>query len=102
MRGLVEICRRSAPQHRFLKCGNAQASLSLPIILKIPPYWYIETASPLSRLWRYGELSAILETKWYEYAIRFVVGGRVTVMTGMIAKEFGPVAGGLFLGLPWL
>ena len=34
------------------------------------------------------------------HAIRFAVGGVVTVTTGLIAKTFGPVVGGLFLALP--
>src|SRR6185312_4032849 len=34
------------------------------------------------------------------HAIRFAVGGVVTVATGVIAKAFGPVVGGLFLALP--
>ena len=40
------------------------------------------------------------ETKWYEYAIRFVFGGSITVMAGVIAEKFGPVVGGLFLAFP--
>lgn len=38
--------------------------------------------------------------KWHEYLTRFVLGGAVTVATGLIAKAYGPVAGGLFLALP--
>jgi len=45
-------------------------------------------------------LSAITETRWYEYLIRFLFGGLVTVVTGLIAKKFGPVIGGLFLAFP--
>lgn len=36
----------------------------------------------------------------HEYAIRFVLGGMVTLATGLIAHQFGPVAGGLFLAFP--
>ena len=32
--------------------------------------------------------------------MRFVFGGIVTVLTGLVAKEFGPVIGGLFLAFP--
>jgi hypothetical protein len=39
-------------------------------------------------------------TRWYEYAIRFVLGGVATVITGIIGKQFGPVIGGLFLAIP--
>lgn len=38
--------------------------------------------------------------RWYEYVIRFVLGGIATVITGILAKEFGPAIGGLFLALP--
>jgi hypothetical protein len=44
--------------------------------------------------------SAIGQTKWYEYAMRFFFGGLVTVATGMIAKAYGPSIGGLFLAFP--
>lgn len=45
-------------------------------------------------------LSALRETKWYEYAARFLLGGLITAITGIIAKEFGPSIGGLFLAFP--
>ena len=38
--------------------------------------------------------------KGHEYVTRFVLGGAITVATGLIAKAFGPVTGGLFLALP--
>jgi hypothetical protein len=46
------------------------------------------------------DLSALKRTRWYEYALRFVFGGAVTVATGLIAKQYGPVLGGLFLAFP--
>jgi hypothetical protein len=46
------------------------------------------------------ELSAIEETRWYEYAVRFAFGGLITAIAGIIAKAFGPVVGGLFLAFP--
>src|SRR5437660_5574357 len=46
------------------------------------------------------DLSALGKTKWYEYAVRFVFGGIVTVLAGLIAKNFGPKVGGLFLAFP--
>jgi hypothetical protein len=46
------------------------------------------------------DLSALAATKWHEYAIRFFFGGAITVIAGMLAKEFGPVFGGLFLAFP--
>lgn len=47
-----------------------------------------------------AKLSALRETRWYEYAIRFVLGGATTVLAGLIGARFGPVVGGLFLAFP--
>ena len=47
-----------------------------------------------------ADFSALRRTKWYEYAIRFVLGGAIAAGTGMIAKKFGPAVGGLFLAFP--
>jgi hypothetical protein len=44
--------------------------------------------------------SALKRIKWYEFAIRFLIGGLVTAFIGIIAKEFGPDVGGLFLAFP--
>lgn len=44
--------------------------------------------------------SALRETRWHEYLIRFVLGGLATVATGAIANVFGPETGGLFLAFP--
>jgi hypothetical protein len=44
--------------------------------------------------------SGLKETKWHEYALRFVSGGVITVLAGMIARKWGPVIGGLFLAFP--
>lgn len=44
--------------------------------------------------------SALGQTKWHEYAVRFLFGGLITVAAGIIAKEFGPGIGGLFLAFP--
>ncbi|HTT03187.1 MAG TPA: DUF3147 family protein [Steroidobacteraceae bacterium] len=44
--------------------------------------------------------SALADTSWYQYALRFVLGGLVTVGTGLVAEHFGPVVGGLFLAFP--
>src|SRR5580704_5273846 len=46
------------------------------------------------------DLSALKKTKWYEYAVRFLFGGVMTVLAGMLAKRYGPVFGGLFLAFP--
>ena len=45
-------------------------------------------------------LSVLKEPKWYEYLIRFLIGGGITALTGIIAKKFGPAVGGLFLAFP--
>ncbi|MGH9730660.1 MAG: DUF3147 family protein [Candidatus Acidiferrales bacterium] len=45
-------------------------------------------------------LAALRKTKFHEYAIRFLAGGLVTALTGIIAKKFGPGIGGLFLAFP--
>lgn len=44
--------------------------------------------------------SALKQTKSSEYATRFLIGGAITVFTGLIAKKFGPTVGGLFLAFP--
>jgi len=46
------------------------------------------------------KLSRLGETQWYEYAVRFMLGGVMTMLAGLIAKLFGPIAGGLFLAFP--
>jgi hypothetical protein len=45
-------------------------------------------------------LASLKRTQWHEYLTRFLLGGAVTVATGLIAKYFGPVVGGLFLAFP--
>jgi len=44
--------------------------------------------------------SALKQTQWYEYVVRFVLGGAATVLAGLIGKAFGVSVGGLFLALP--
>jgi hypothetical protein len=39
-------------------------------------------------------------TTWEEYATRFVFGGAVTLLAGLVADKFGPAFGGLFLAFP--
>jgi hypothetical protein len=46
------------------------------------------------------DFSAIRKIRWYEYAVRFLFGGAITATTGLVAKRFGPVVGGLFLAFP--
>jgi hypothetical protein len=40
------------------------------------------------------------QSRWYEYVVRFVFGGTVTALAGIVAKRFGPEIGGLFLAFP--
>ena len=47
-----------------------------------------------------ARFSRLTQAAWWEYAVRFLFGGVVTAITGLIAKEFGPVVGGLFLAFP--
>ncbi len=44
--------------------------------------------------------TTIRETRWYEYALRFLFGGLITACAGIIAQKFGPIVGGLFLAFP--
>ena len=44
--------------------------------------------------------SALRQSRWYEYLLRFVLGGLVTVLAGVVAQAFGPETGGLFLAFP--
>lgn len=46
------------------------------------------------------EPSKLKETDAKSHAIRFAFGGLITAAAGLIAKQFGPVVGGLFLGFP--
>ena len=44
--------------------------------------------------------SVLGQTKWHQYAIRFIFGGCITVAAGLIASKFGPAVGGLLLAFP--
>jgi hypothetical protein len=46
------------------------------------------------------DTSSLSETKPHEYAVRFFFGGFCTAAAGLIAKLYGPAAGGLFLAFP--
>ncbi len=45
-------------------------------------------------------LSSVRQSHWYDYGIRFLFGGIITVATGLIAKKFGFTVAGLFLAFP--
>ena len=44
--------------------------------------------------------STLQRMKWHQYAVRFVFGGTITAVAGIIAQKFGPALGGLFLAFP--
>ena len=46
------------------------------------------------------DLSTLAGTRWYEYGVRFLFGGAITVIAGLLARRFGRVFGGLFLAFP--
>jgi hypothetical protein len=46
------------------------------------------------------QLAALRKTKWSEYAVRFFLGGCICAATGIIARRWGPISGGLFLAFP--
>jgi hypothetical protein len=46
------------------------------------------------------KLSALKEAKLSEHAIRFGLGGSITVLAGVVAEKYGPETGGLFLAFP--
>ena len=47
-----------------------------------------------------ADLAELRRGRWYEWALRFLLGGLVTVIAGLMALFFGPVFGGLFLAFP--
>ncbi|MGB8673156.1 MAG: DUF3147 family protein [Candidatus Acidiferrales bacterium] len=59
---------------------------------------YLERFTPMMPVRM--NISAVFQTRWYEYAVRFFFGGLITVAAGLIAKRFGPMVGGLFLAFP--
>jgi hypothetical protein len=44
--------------------------------------------------------SALRDSKLSQYAIRFVFGGIVTAVAGLVAQHYGPVVAGLLLAFP--
>ncbi len=47
-------------------------------------------------------VASLKETRWQELLVRFVLGGVITASAGLIAMNFGPIMGGLFLAFPAL
>jgi Protein of unknown function (DUF3147) len=48
----------------------------------------------------HADWSGLRQSHWYEYAVRFVLGGSATVIAGLIGERWGPDVGGLFLAFP--
>jgi hypothetical protein len=44
--------------------------------------------------------SALRDAKWSQYAVRFLFGGIVTAIAGLVAQHYGPVIAGLLLAFP--
>lgn len=47
-----------------------------------------------------ADIQTLRQTKPHEILIRFLAGGLVTALTGLVARSFGPAVGGLFLAFP--
>ena len=46
------------------------------------------------------DVSSMQHFRWRDYAVRFVFGGIVTALVGLIARRYGPGVAGLFLAFP--
>ena len=46
------------------------------------------------------DASRVSETRWHEFAVRFLLGGLITAFAGIIGHKYGPAVGGLFLAFP--
>jgi uncharacterized membrane protein (GlpM family) len=47
-----------------------------------------------------ANFSSLKQATLREHVVRFVLGGAVTLVAGIIARRWGPVIGGLFLAFP--
>jgi uncharacterized protein DUF3147 len=63
-------------------------------------FWALEHCAAFIAMRVTIRATAITETKWHEYLVRFGFGGIITVIAGLIATKFGPVIGGFFLAFP--
>jgi hypothetical protein len=46
------------------------------------------------------DFSSLKEIRPRDYAVRFIFGGLITLLTGLIAQRYGPSIAGLFLAFP--
>jgi hypothetical protein len=44
--------------------------------------------------------STLKQSRWYEFVVRFALGGLATSFAGLVANVYGPAVGGLFLAFP--
>ncbi len=44
--------------------------------------------------------SALRDSKWSQYAVRFLFGGIITAIAGLVAQHYGPVVAGPLLAFP--
>ena len=44
--------------------------------------------------------SSLRNARWWQFAVRFVLGGAVTACTGLVTQHWGPIIGGLLLSFP--
>ena len=50
----------------------------------------------------HARLSALKESRWYEYLVRFLLGGMTTFFAGVIADWYGPTSDGSSIRLDFL
>jgi hypothetical protein len=46
------------------------------------------------------QTGTLRDSKWSQYALRFLFGGIVTAIAGLVAQHYGPVIAGLLLAFP--
>ena len=46
------------------------------------------------------DFSSVRQTTWQQYSARFLAGGIITALVGIVGTKFGPGIGGLFLAFP--
>jgi hypothetical protein len=62
--------------------------------------WGVASRAAIEQMKVQVDLSRLRMTKWSEYGLRFLFGGTITVVAGILAERFGPEFGGLFLAFP--
>ena len=62
--------------------------------------WLVARTAPVKAMLVKVGTSGLKRTRWYEFLLRFGLGGFVTAGAGLLCDKFGPSFGGLFLGFP--